>query len=194
MPKVVREYKAQARHRIVEAASAAFRRNGFRSTTMEDIAEEVGVSKGAIYLYFRTKSELLAEIQARSRAQVLERWKGLLESGDVAEGIARSLDEIFSGEIDPGVWHELMAEAAIDPAVQRALRVDQREDRRIMRDFLRDLEARGRVRKLRDPETVAEMILGLLHASVLDLMLRGDAAESRRTLVRSLRYLLEKGS
>ncbi len=192
MAKVVAEYKVQARARIIDAAQAVFRRKGFRAATMEAIAQEIGVSKGAIYLYFRTKSELLAAIQESSRQRVLASWEPLLESGHVAEGIADSLSEVFSGEVDPGVWHELIAEAAANPELRAALKVDKREDLRGMRDFLKGLEARGRIRPLRDRETVAEIILALLHGSVLDLMLHGRAENSRRSLIRSLRFLLQE--
>jgi AcrR family transcriptional regulator len=190
MPKVVPEYKVQARARIVEAASAVFRRKGFRLATMEDIAKEIGVSKGALYLYFRTKTELLSEIQARSRSEVLRKWEALLEQGDIAEGIAHSLDEIFSGEVDPAVWHELAAESASDPGVRRALELDQREDVKIMRRFLLRLEARGRIPTVKDPETLSDIILVLLQGTALRVLLSGDAGDAHRKLVRALRLLL----
>jgi AcrR family transcriptional regulator len=191
MPKVVAEYKAQARARIIDAAQVVFRRKGFRAATMDDIAKEIGVSKGALYLYFRTKTALLSEIQGRARQQALDSWETLLEGGDIAEGIARSLDEVFSGKVDPGVWHELTAEAASNPGVRAAIRADAREDSAAMRRFLERLENRKRIRKLRDRDLVADIILALLQASVLDLMLHGRPKESRRRLVDSLRYLLE---
>ena len=193
MPKVLVEYKDQARSRIVDAARKVFHRKGFRTATMEDIAKEIGVSKGAIYLYFPTKTALLAHVQERSRDRVVAAWAGLLESGDVAEGIAHSIDEIFSGEADPGVWHELVAEAATDLEIRRALHDDHAQDLAAMTQFLDRLVARRRVRRLRDTATVAAIILGLLHAAALDYMLRGQVEDSRRTLVRELRYLLEKG-
>jgi AcrR family transcriptional regulator len=192
MAKVVTGYKVQARARIVDAARAVFRKKGFRAASMADIAREIGVSKGAIYLYFRTKSDLLAAIQGRSREQIMASWQRLLTSGDVAEGIADSLTEVFSGSVDPGVWHELVAEAASNPEVRDAMRTDSREDVRTMRAFLRQLEEHGRIRKLRDRETVALIVLALLHGSVIDLMLHGRAADSRRALVKSLRYLLDE--
>jgi AcrR family transcriptional regulator len=190
MPKVVAEYKVQARVRIMDGAEGVFRRKGFRASTMEDIAREIGVSKGAIYRYFRTKSALLAALQERSREQVLRAWEPLLVKGDVAEGIADSLAEVFSGEVDPGIWHELIAESATNPEVRAAMKTDHRQDVVSMQDFLKQLEERGRIPSLRDRAAVANIVLALLHASVLDLMLHGEAATSRRTLVRSLRYLL----
>ena len=111
---------------------------------MDDIAKEVGVSKGAIYLYFRTKAELLIHVNDRARNEVLAGWEQLLEEGDVAEGIARSLDPITAGNVDLAVWFRLVAEAANDADVRAALEADHRDDSKEMRRFLRRLEARGR--------------------------------------------------
>jgi AcrR family transcriptional regulator len=191
MPKVVAEYKAQARTRIVDAASVVFRRKGFRAATMEDIAKEIGVSKGALYLYFHTKNELLGEIQSRFRDEILEKWEGLLEEGDVAEGIASSLEAVFSGEVAPGLWFELGAASASDPELRKVLEVDSREDRRLMRRFVRRLEERGRIPKSRDTDALADVILTLFQGTVGDLMIRGGTAEARRRMVRSLRFLLD---
>ncbi len=192
MPKVVPEYKAQGRARIVDAAQAVFRRKGFRATSMGDIAREIGVSKGAIYLYFRTKTELLGAIQERSRDRILASWERLLDRGDVAQGIADSLSEVFSGGVDPGVWHELVAEAATNPEVRATMNADSRQDVRTMVDFLGRLEERGRIRALDDRETVAIVVLALLHESVIDLMLHGKSRDTRQTLVRCLRFLLDR--
>ena len=190
MPKVVPEYKAQARARIVTAARAVFRRKGFRGATMEDIANEIEVSKGALYLYFRTKAELLGEIQSEARGEVLHLWEQLLDSGDVAEGMAKSLDQVFSGEVDPAIFHELVAESASDPEVRKAILQDRRDDSKMMRGFLRELEARGRIPKMKDPATVAEIVLKLFEGTVLQVMLEGSQSTARRSLVRELKFVL----
>jgi len=190
MPKVVPEYKAQARARIIDAASRVFHQKGFRSATMDDIARELGVSKGALYLYFRTKAELLVHIQDRARDEVLGRWERLIEGGDIAEGIANSLGDIFTGEADPAVWHELVAESGSDPEVRAALVQDHREDARIMRRFLERLESRGRIPKMRDPAALTEVVLTLLQGTALQMMLTGKGGDARKTLIRELRLVL----
>jgi AcrR family transcriptional regulator len=194
MPKVVPEYRAQARARIIEAAQAVFHRKGFRSATMDDIAREVGVSKGALYLYFRTKAELLVQIQARSREELLRSWESLLEEGDIAEGMARTLDEVFTGQVDPAVFHELIAESTIDPEVRHALVADQRDDRKQLRRFLKALEERGRIPKMRDPAVTTEIVLKLFEGTVMQMMLQGQGPEVRKALVRELRLVLNLGS
>ncbi len=54
------------RHHIQESAKKLFLINGFRSTTMEDIAKETELSTGAIYQYFKSKEELYASMNLES--------------------------------------------------------------------------------------------------------------------------------
>jgi AcrR family transcriptional regulator len=191
MPKVVPGYKAQARERILVAAHEVFHRSGFRGTTMDDIAREVGVSKGALYLYFPTKNDLLGAMQRQFRRQILEKWERLLDRGDIAEGIASSLDELFRGDVAPDIYYEMSAAAAADPGLRRILADDYRQDRKVMEQFLRRLQQRGRIPKGRDAATLAEVILMLIRGMFLQLMMKGTLLDARKQLVRSLRFVLD---
>lgn len=59
MPKVVPEYKELAKKRIIKAAYKLFEEKGYHSTSMDDIAGEVGVSKASLYSYFKSKEAIL---------------------------------------------------------------------------------------------------------------------------------------
>ena len=190
MPKVVREYKDQARARIVEAASEVFRRKGLSGATMEDVAREIGVSKGALYLYFPSKAQLLNALLQRSRERAMRQLEPLLVSGDVAEGIASTIDHVFSGEVSPAVWNELLAGAGGDPEVREALRRDQESDLHIVRGFLRRLEARHRIPPMADANVTADAILLLLMGTVAQIAQRGKPVDYRHKLERALRLLL----
>ncbi|UAL51593.1 TetR/AcrR family transcriptional regulator [Metabacillus dongyingensis] len=47
--------------RIIEAAMSLFAKKGVTSTSIQDIANECGISKGAFYLYFKSKEALLLD-------------------------------------------------------------------------------------------------------------------------------------
>ena len=47
---------------ITDAAFAAFAEKGFTATRVEEVAQRAGVSKGLLYLYFRTKEELFKAV------------------------------------------------------------------------------------------------------------------------------------
>ncbi len=54
--------KAAHRREIMEAAVRVFARRGFAAATLDEIAQEAEFSKGAIYLYFTNKDDLLSTI------------------------------------------------------------------------------------------------------------------------------------
>src|SRR5271163_2482722 len=57
-PETRRRRKAERPQEIVEAAFAEFSRNGYAVTTLDQIAERAGVTKGTIYVYFENKEHL----------------------------------------------------------------------------------------------------------------------------------------
>src|SRR4029077_4050402 len=63
------------RQRIVGAARVHFFSHGFRSVTMDDLAEELGVSKKTLYAHFRGKIQLLEAVLADKFASVEAKLK-----------------------------------------------------------------------------------------------------------------------
>jgi AcrR family transcriptional regulator len=59
MPKIVDEQMREAtRRRIIREAASEFARLGFDAANINIIAEQAGVGKGTIYLYFENKRDL----------------------------------------------------------------------------------------------------------------------------------------
>lgn len=52
----------ERRNQILEAAMAVFARQGFDQARMDDVAQEAGLSKGALYLYYKSKDAIIAAI------------------------------------------------------------------------------------------------------------------------------------
>src|ERR1700729_2185442 len=57
--------KDQTRERLLDAALATFMKKGFVATSVEDIAEAAGYTRGAFYSNFRSKPELFLELLRR---------------------------------------------------------------------------------------------------------------------------------
>jgi len=53
---------ARRKKQILKAAVAAFARTGLKGTSMDDIVHESGMSKGAIYWYYKSKDEIITEL------------------------------------------------------------------------------------------------------------------------------------
>ena len=50
------------KHKLIETGIQLFDQNGFKSTSVQDIVQLLGVTKGTFYYYFNSKEELLKEI------------------------------------------------------------------------------------------------------------------------------------
>ena len=50
---------------LLDAAARAFMRQGFAATSLDRVSDEIGSTKGAIYYYYRSKSELFFAVHRR---------------------------------------------------------------------------------------------------------------------------------
>lgn len=72
--------KIGAKERIIDAAWELFREKGYEDTTLQDIIDKSGTSRGAFYHHFRAKEDLLFRM-AWYFDQSYEDWKRSLPSG-----------------------------------------------------------------------------------------------------------------
>ena len=59
------KYPEQTVEKILDAAAALFAEKGYQSTTLQDIIDATGLSKGAVYHHFRSKEEIARELGDR---------------------------------------------------------------------------------------------------------------------------------
>jgi AcrR family transcriptional regulator len=62
-----------ARSRILDAAAEAFMATGFANATIDDIAREVGATKGFVYYHFRSKFDIFLAVYEEAMGRVRER-------------------------------------------------------------------------------------------------------------------------
>ena len=60
------EERAAMREKILRQSVLYFARNGFSGTKISDLARDIGIGQGTIYLYFKSKEELFSELQQRA--------------------------------------------------------------------------------------------------------------------------------
>ncbi|HSM30043.1 MAG TPA: TetR/AcrR family transcriptional regulator [Woeseiaceae bacterium] len=83
-----RRRKEDRPQEITEAAFAAFAEKGFTATRVEEVARRAGVSKGLLYLYFKTKEELF---KAVIRSVVTPRLDALTRTLDSPDSSAEAI-------------------------------------------------------------------------------------------------------
>src|SRR5262249_16785460 len=78
---------------ILDAAAAVIVRIGYDKSTMSDIADEAGVSRGTVYLYFKGKDELFEALVYREYMQYAQIWLDYVEAdprGGTLGGVYRA--------------------------------------------------------------------------------------------------------
>ena len=82
--------KLQRRNDIIDAAEKVFFYRGFESATMDEIAEKVELSKGTLYLYFKSKEDLQFAIFMRGSDILMKMMKDNLSQD--SKGYQRLLE------------------------------------------------------------------------------------------------------
>ncbi len=80
------ERKTAREDQLLEAASRLFKEKGYHNTSMQDLADALGVQKGSLYYYIDSKEELLRRL--------LERATSFLGA---------QIDEIYAADLSPAV-------------------------------------------------------------------------------------------
>ena len=118
--------KAVKRDRILRAASKLFDERGYKATTTTEVARAAGIGTGTLFLYVRTKEDLLIAV---FRDQVGRAWNEAFDSADPASPLLEQLMHAFGEVIDyhartPELAHAFIREV---PAVSDEARAGARD-------------------------------------------------------------------
>lgn len=166
-PDVSEERKEQ----IMNAAWVVFAQSGFHKARMDDIAKQAGLSKGTLYLYFKSKDELGIALLDRMFALELEGLQSLLaQDGPIRkrlfshwEKIATQLEEL--GPLS-AVWYEFYAETSRQPQVQRYFKGYFVQFRGVVEEIVRQGIEREELRQV-DPGELAMVLVSLSEGATL---------------------------
>jgi AcrR family transcriptional regulator len=118
-----RRRKAERPHEILEAAFAEFSRNGYAMTTLDQIAERAGVTKGTIYVYFENKEHLFISMVRELMKVTLDTVQDMFErhEGSTADLLREQFSFIYQHIVEDRRRREvvrmLIAEASRFPAL-----------------------------------------------------------------------------
>ncbi len=186
------DYKAQARALIVRAGIAAFSERGYRNTTMERIARDVGVTKADLYHYFPSKAALLRDIAATFRGAFLASLSEAFRRADSTEALAKLIMRALEREkLATRLWFDVIAESFVDPEAEELLRTQNRQYWEAVRAAVARLPklARGTGGN-RSADDRAEAVVLLIQGALLNIQVGASLREIRRALQEGLRAIL----
>jgi TetR/AcrR family transcriptional regulator, fatty acid metabolism regulator protein len=178
MPKIVDEQMREAtRQRIMRQAASEFARLGFDQANINVIAEQAGIGKGTIYLYFENKRDLFLEmLRSIAQAQLTVIRTALAPDGTLQqrlERLFRAFARLAQEESDN--FNVYMS------ALYGVNRAFQAEATKLLRDYvavialmLEQSQARGETRS-HNVEATALMVLSLMESYVLSARVLGQS-------------------
>jgi TetR/AcrR family transcriptional regulator, repressor for uid operon len=122
-PKVTQQYKIEIREKIIKAAIDAFSKNGFDRTRMDDIAKLADLSKGTIYLHFKSKEDLFYAICENNLAEAKQQISIMFaKKEDLVSQIERFYDVFRKKKTaNERVFFETIAQSARNAELRKAL-------------------------------------------------------------------------
>jgi AcrR family transcriptional regulator len=154
------------RSELLDTAQALFFSKGYEATTVADIMERAGVSKGGFYHHFSAKEDLLEALGERMAAETVVRLQPILDDEGL-DAVAR-MNAVLSQARRFKVQDAAAIRAAFDAAFKpENIVLYHRLNRAVSKvmlplfvDILRQGKTEGRFR-IDDPATTAEMIMQL---------------------------------
>ena len=184
----------QRRAELLAAGQALFLANGIAGTSLDDITQRAGVSKGLFYLYFPSKEDLVLALREQFSRELAERMRAAIEAapGGWADRLDACVRAGFEGYRDLHDLHEVLFHHAHgsspgagqpDPAPAPVARV--------IGELLAAGTAAGAF-DVPDPESTAVLCYASMHAYGDDF--RGRPGPDDTRLIRAAQQLFRRAA
>ena len=196
MPKITEKQRDARRDQILTAAWKCFHNRGIHATSMEQIIREAGLSAGAVYLYFKSKEELILSAITAQMTAVHDEVLPLVEKDQpetpsefiqqVTESIAR-----FTSRMDFDLNAVILmcwSEAQTNPKVKSLVRGYQKGYRKSLSKLIERWQKKGLIDAKADPDDIAKALFSFLLGFIAQSALIGDIKP--RSLTRGINALI----
>jgi AcrR family transcriptional regulator len=182
---------AASRQLVLDAAVETLACRGLQATSVKDIADAAGLSKGAVHYHFESKDDLLERVLDQCCARIEKRiTKVFDEPGAPMDRIRRALVEMWAVRRDAApelrVLMEIQIVARQSPAIAKALGAALARSRRQMIDIgLSPFVAMG-LRPKVSIEVIPRLILATLDGLAMHHFLDPVTPDEEAELLRAL--------
>ncbi|MEV6010812.1 TetR/AcrR family transcriptional regulator [Streptomyces sp. NPDC051976] len=152
--------------RLLAEATRLFAEQGYDRTSVQEIVEAAGVTKGALYHYFGSKDDLLHEIYGRVLRLQTERLDAIAAGdGGVRERLAEAAADVVVTSIqnldDTKIFFRSMHQ--LSPEKQKAVRAERRRYHEKFRSLVEEGQREGHFRADLRPDLVVDFFFGSVH-------------------------------
>jgi AcrR family transcriptional regulator len=156
--------KSIRKQKIIEVAATLFCKKGYQSTSLDDVAKQIGISKAAIYHYVSSKDDLLSIIYTQAFERVFQEtykiWRMDLPPDEkLRKIIGNHVKNIIVKDLS--MFSVFFSEESQLPEKDfQKIREEKKRYTRIIEEIIEEGIAKGLFRAL-DPKLQAYAILGM---------------------------------
>jgi AcrR family transcriptional regulator len=152
--------------RLLAEATRLFAGRGYDRTSVQEIVEAAGVTKGALYHYFGSKDDLLYEIYGRVLRLQTDRLNAIaIRATPVHERLAEAAADVVVTSIqnldDTKIFFRSMHQ--LSPEKQKAVRAERRRYHETFRSLVEEGQRDGHFRPEPRPDLVVDFFFGSVH-------------------------------
>ena len=167
-PRINKDRWCETHDRILASAEHLFATKGFNGTSMNDIVEASGQSKGAIYNHFKNKEMLFLSLLEKQTRLGLQQLKNSFTKKDTTvDKLRKVLDLTMINSCDcPSEVGRMQIEFMIAASRIKSLTSEMKERYNIIHTFVRELINEGIKKGEFKPELDSDSITSLLYATI----------------------------
>lgn len=195
---------SDTRERIIASAARVFGQKGFQRASLDQVAADAGLTKGAIYWHFKSKNDLyFALLDSRFQRDTTTMLGSVarMAAGPATASVVKMMAAVFSSGLEqatadpdwPRLFVEVMGQSR-EPEVRDRIAQFYEQGWEFVGRMVRDMQAAGLVRSDIDPDLMATFWFALgdglilawlsqpdridfsvLSEGILDMMWRGIA-------------------
>lgn len=172
-------YAALTRTAILDAARKLFVQRGFDATSVDDIARESQLSKGAVYHHFRDKQQVFAEVYLDAEKTVITAVAEAAAAPDLppwerAEVAARTSLALYAADPDT---RALLRQATSVLGAERTRSLDAEVAMPLIEGLLSELSRLGLLQPM-NIDVAAQLVFRLLGEGSMTIALAEDPAQA----------------
>jgi AcrR family transcriptional regulator len=176
---------------ILAAGHKLFGSRGFEATSIDDIAAEAGVAKGAVYHHFKSKEEIFTRVldDVQARIAAMPPPPALRKIADPLDLMAAAVLHYLNTATAPGIKQILLMDG---PAVTGWRKWREIDDRHFGAGAKRALaHVLGPKVRPAELDALTHLLMGMVMEAALICATAPDAKKAARELCAALRKMLE---
>lgn len=183
-----RKEKEHRKKEILNTAADLFARKGFHHVKMDEIAEEVGLSKGTLYLYFDNKEMLFISIITEKSDQLTEKLNNVLDcKKEYPECLKSFIQESISFFLQNRPYFKLLNSEKMSTSLEGHYKLHEyaNQSMQSLNQLIMRIVKLGNIhnffQNMKEP-VIVKSLRGIMNSFLLDIIVQNDEVDIDTTV------------